>query len=288
MHKKAIIGVEILIIFIVMILVASVATGVILRTGNVLQQKALVVGQQTRSRITQRVDMVTVAATDGQDGDIEHFEILAKLGLGSDPVDLNKTYIRFVSDSYGAVYKYSSNGTMLANGEKNYAEINSSYIPLHNDLDDDYIDDSFMVYNQTHLVFNLTGTGLSFVRVGDISSPIILNISTQINYSNVNYGTLIIEGNTTIANKITGANIVITPSDEGIGTFKITYLKTSRYHRIGKLFEGDAVKIEFIIGYSLGEEKDIHISLLVNNGAITTVDTVVPSVLLTNKVILYP
>lgn len=70
-NKKGAQGIGTLIIFIALILVAAVAAGVVIQTGNELQSKALAVGSQTQSQLTSFLRVNSIQAEDASDGMIE-------------------------------------------------------------------------------------------------------------------------------------------------------------------------------------------------------------------------
>ena len=86
-------GIGTLIVFIAMILVAAIASAVLLGTAGSLQQKALTVGKQTSQEVSSGIQIVTVTGTDGTDGKIEAFEMLVKLTAGSDALTFNDTLL---------------------------------------------------------------------------------------------------------------------------------------------------------------------------------------------------
>jgi archaeal flagellin FlaB len=86
-------GIGTLIVFIAMILVAAIASGVLLGTAGSLQQKALTVGKMSSMEVSSGMQIVTVTGTNGSDGDIESFEMLVKLTAGSDALTLNDTLL---------------------------------------------------------------------------------------------------------------------------------------------------------------------------------------------------
>ena len=60
--KKGIMGIETLIIFIAMIIVAAIAAGVLLRTQGVLQQKSLAVANEARERVVTGLEIISITA----------------------------------------------------------------------------------------------------------------------------------------------------------------------------------------------------------------------------------
>ncbi len=100
-NKKGITGIGTLIIFIAMILVAAVAAGVIIRTSNVLQQQAYVVGSETRQQIITAVDVFAVTANADLDNNVaKEMEIYTRLRAGSYPLQFDTTGFTFITDDY--------------------------------------------------------------------------------------------------------------------------------------------------------------------------------------------
>jgi flagellin-like protein len=92
-------GIGTLIIFIAIVLVAAIAASVLLGTAGSLQQKALTTGKQTQQEVASGIQVISVTATDGSNGDVETFEVLAKLSAGSDPLAMNDTILTFDTKS---------------------------------------------------------------------------------------------------------------------------------------------------------------------------------------------
>jgi archaeal flagellin FlaB len=88
-------GIGTLIIFIAIVLVAAIAASVLLGTAGSLQQKALTTGKQTQQEVASGIQVISLTAIDGSNGNVETFEVLAKLSAGSDPLALNDTIITF-------------------------------------------------------------------------------------------------------------------------------------------------------------------------------------------------
>ncbi|MFT4312362.1 MAG: archaellin/type IV pilin N-terminal domain-containing protein [Candidatus Woesearchaeota archaeon] len=87
--KKGVLGVETLIIFIAMILVAAIAAGVILRTQSVLQQRALAVGNEARERLVTGIEIVNIQGyTNKSAQTINDLEFLIRLRTGSYDIQL--------------------------------------------------------------------------------------------------------------------------------------------------------------------------------------------------------
>ena len=84
--ERGSIGIGAMIVFIALILVAAVASTVIIKTAEELQDRAEKTGDDTRDQISGKliVTDVYIATDDGGDGNIDDLVVIAKLASGSD------------------------------------------------------------------------------------------------------------------------------------------------------------------------------------------------------------
>ena len=85
-NESGSIGIGAMIVFIALILVAAVASTVIIKTAEELQDRAEKTGDDTRDQISGKllITDVYVATDAGDDGDIDTMAVIAKLASGSD------------------------------------------------------------------------------------------------------------------------------------------------------------------------------------------------------------
>jgi archaellin len=103
MNKKAIMGIGTLIIFIATILVAAVAAGVLISTSGILQQRALITGQEARKKITNSVEIVSIVAYGNKtDESLNNFEVLVRLDAGSDPIQMKGFDLSWIGPNHDA------------------------------------------------------------------------------------------------------------------------------------------------------------------------------------------
>ena len=89
-HKKSVMGVGVLIIFISSVLVAAIAAGVLIRTTGALQQSSLLVGNAVRENLLQGLQVVSITGNvNGSTDKIHEVEMLARLNPGSNSAQLN-------------------------------------------------------------------------------------------------------------------------------------------------------------------------------------------------------
>jgi flagellin FlaB len=135
--KKGETGIGTLIVFIAMILVAAIAASVLLGTAGSLQQKSLTTGKQTQQEVSSGIQVVTLSATNGTDGNIESFEMLIKLTAGSDALALNDTLITFDTKSTTQNLRYV--GTYPGNGSGASGNYTGEYLKNGTDHLQDYL-----------------------------------------------------------------------------------------------------------------------------------------------------
>ncbi len=144
MDRKAIMGIGTLIIFIATILVAAVAAGVIISTSGVLQQKALLVGEQSRNRLINGIQITHVFFSANTTAKTANdVELLARPEPASGPINLKTTSLSFFTDD-GAYSATLSHAQMV---ELNYSvsvPVSSSYVAF-GDLNDDGINEEIKV-----------------------------------------------------------------------------------------------------------------------------------------------
>ncbi|MGM5483182.1 MAG: archaellin/type IV pilin N-terminal domain-containing protein [Nanobdellota archaeon] len=106
MEKKAEMGVGTLLVFIAMLLVASVAAGVIIHTQATLQQKSVSTSQQARDEVSTHLRTYEISATDASNGNVTDFEQIVKLTPGSEPMKLNGIVLSFSTKDGAATLEY--------------------------------------------------------------------------------------------------------------------------------------------------------------------------------------
>ncbi len=170
-NKRAIMGIGTLIIFIATILVAAVAAGVLISTSGVLQQRALITGQEARKKITNAIEIISILAHGNtSDESLNNFEMLVRLDAGSDPIQMKKFDLQYIGPSFDTAAdlmhytlnnpRVDSTGWTVELGEVS----NSTPVDVY-DMDDDGITDTVIIYydnitGKSVLLFNMTSAGL--------------------------------------------------------------------------------------------------------------------------------
>ena len=104
--KKAEMGIGTLVIFIAMILVASIAAGVLIQTAVTLQGRALLAGTKSTVQVSTAIKTTEIYGTDGLDSSIEEFRQQIALVAGSDPIKFSDSLLTvdLVNDSVDLSY----------------------------------------------------------------------------------------------------------------------------------------------------------------------------------------
>ncbi|MEE6211107.1 archaellin/type IV pilin N-terminal domain-containing protein [Salarchaeum sp. III] len=98
------IGIETLVVFIAMILVAALAAGVLINTAGMLQTSAQSTSEDAQSGVTDRLDVSAATGivhhnTTNNTKAINQTTISVSLAPGSDPINVSKTTIRWTGPS---------------------------------------------------------------------------------------------------------------------------------------------------------------------------------------------
>jgi flagellin FlaB len=149
--EKGAIGIEILIVFIAIVLVAAVSAAVLIQTVGFLQQKAMATGRQTTQEVASGLKVVkvlgNVSSPRTANAEIDKLAIFVEVNTGGQDVDLSTTRV------------------ILSNGEKSItlyynASASGKFTDATDGLDNVF-DSSDTAWN------NLTGTEFGIIAIQD-------------------------------------------------------------------------------------------------------------------------
>ncbi|MDY7083372.1 MAG: archaellin/type IV pilin N-terminal domain-containing protein [Halobacteria archaeon] len=139
--RKAQIGIETLIVFIAMILVAAIAAAILINTQGMLQQQAQRTGEQSTQQVSTGAKMMS--ATGNVTGEkVDWVNMTVKLRAGSQNLDFGNATVHYIDDD--TVKDLVYNSTMNGNPSTSY------YVTNISDADD-----SVPVLNSPEDVFKL-------------------------------------------------------------------------------------------------------------------------------------
>ncbi len=113
--EKGAIGIEILIVFIAIVLVAAVSAAVLIQTVGFLQQKATATGRQTTQEVASGIKVVKVLGnvpTPKQStSTVDYLAVIAEVNTGGQDVDLTNVRILLSNESKSVTLYYDASAT---------------------------------------------------------------------------------------------------------------------------------------------------------------------------------
>ncbi len=115
--KKGAIGIEILIVFIAIVLVAAVSAAVLIQTVGYLQEKATATGRETTKEVASGIKVLGVYGnvTPIPGGAVDKLGIVITVNTGGQDIDLSKTVVILSNGKVQVQYVYNS--SFFADGE---------------------------------------------------------------------------------------------------------------------------------------------------------------------------
>jgi len=96
-EERGIVGIGTMIVFIAMIIVASVAAGVLINTSGSLQQQARATGQETIAEVSSGVKVLAAKGQTNSSGNINQIDLVVRPYAGSQGINLENTVIQYKS-----------------------------------------------------------------------------------------------------------------------------------------------------------------------------------------------
>lgn len=179
-------GIETLIIFIAMIIVAAIAAGVLLRTQGVLQQRALAVGAETRERLVTGVEILSVVGfVNTTASTINQFEITLRPRSGSSEVQLLTLGVTLTTKDYFLPMILMNTAQSSAHAE-NIVALDAAQKTLTYNLNydpNDYATTQIHLVNNSDSPDNLSGLNITIISsLGAVTKSFVFPLG--INFSN--------------------------------------------------------------------------------------------------------
>jgi archaellin len=301
--KKGEIGVGTLIIFIAGLIVCALAAGVLISTSNSLQQKSFKTGDESESKISTNLNVISITATDGGN-ELTEFEEIMKLSPGSDSINLGDMLLTFTTDDTTAILNYrgensicsknNQNGYNTHSAEELDAVDTSTVITLEEDLDDDSLDD-ILYLTDTYLYINLSREGLFNISLGvNLSNasgtPQTLSITnSQLNNGSVVFGDVTIQGTTDVNSTIVeSVTFTVTPKNIYRGYFSAIYENQGDLYREGSIQQGDVLRLCFESPRPILEDEFVRLNIIPKVGSTTMSQFYTAQAISDFRVFLYP
>lgn len=318
-HKKGLISLETLIIFIAVVLIAALSASVLIRNSGILSQRALTVSEESRERLISGVDIISVSGQANiTDESINDLEILMRLKPGSQPVQLKNLQLLFTTQDT------STQGTLQHSTATNqYDDIDVSTVTnassTISDIEDSILDtgstiETIYLYNNsgsTELRINLSyasnnvdsitgeSPALAIVSLGaDLSNTgVTLSITdAPIKVNGAVYGFLTISGTTTTVLSLAGTTATISNFPSTDNCVFTTLIPEKRFCLDVSIGDGDttlekgelvSIKYSFRPENVLALEEPYELRLIPKEGAIETLNAITPSTVVVEKTTLF-
>ena len=119
-ERRGIVGIGTMIVFIAMIIVASVAAGVLINTSGSLQQQARATGEETISEVSSGVKVLAAKGQTASDSnEIDNINLIVRPYAGTQGINLENTVIQYKS-SYEVNHLTSISGTTVNNPDEDF------------------------------------------------------------------------------------------------------------------------------------------------------------------------
>ena len=149
------VGIGTLIVFIAMVLVAAIAAGVLVNTGDLLQQKAQQTGEESTAEVSDGVQVVTQVGIleDNSGVEVNELKLRVKKRPGAGDIDLSKTLFQYVKGGSKAEVDGNTLGTTTV------LEDSSTTAAITIDLDSDVGANAPIQAGQTARITIVTQSG---------------------------------------------------------------------------------------------------------------------------------
>ena len=316
-------GIETLIIFIAMIIVAAIAAGVLLRTQGVLQQRALAVGAETRERIVTGVEILSVVGyINTSIQQVNEFEVTLRPRAGSSDVQLltlgvtattASNFLPTIVESTLQQNAHSESITFL-NSSQHLMSYNMNYDP--NDYSSSYI--SLVTGNSSP--DNLSGLNITIISTTGLITqsfiyPLGINFSNSSQIVNMTqvpiyyntsdilssmYGFLTLQGHSNGVNQIsTAQNFSIFKIQTDVDNlcdwtnlvtdYRYCYrVRLGNQNTILELGEIMSLRIKLSLVKGIGIDQQVDIQFIPKGGQIEDIIVYIPQVLTKQVQTLWP
>lgn len=132
------VGIETLVVFIAMILVAALAAGVLINTAGFLQNKATSTSHDSQSQVSDRVTVISATGTVDGNNNVTSINISVMPAPGASEIDLEGATIQWIGPAGAETLIYNQSGASAANGYFNVTaeKDNDNSVPVLNARED--------------------------------------------------------------------------------------------------------------------------------------------------------
>lgn len=268
-----------MILFIALILVASITVGILIASTDTVQTKALTTAKDTTKDIGYSFQVVELYGTDGSDNnDLDYFYWMIKVSSGSESGFYNETMIEFKLQNssqaytYQTRYNYTYNLTYLNSSDcsGNISFNGSDPNVLNSTNEPAYFSLTCTTFNETYYVTNANYT-------------VFLNSSGDLCQQNVTVDNG--SANTSTAN-ISYTNLTVTTDISG--KFIVSTTKSASNSVSGKFVGGDIFQVCLKAPRAVGQDEKVRAGIVPRQGDALRINFMTPAVIRNERIYLYP
>ena len=148
-------GVGTLIIFVALLLVATVAAGVLIQTNTSLREKSLQTGNEAQNQVTNAIEVVNIVGHDSDYNRLDEISAIVRLAPGSNPIPLDSMIISLDNHAWSGNYLYKGAGSPIERSGDGYSITSDREYGALGGIEAHYIDGAQWVTNTGFTVIPL-------------------------------------------------------------------------------------------------------------------------------------
>lgn len=135
-NNKGQVGIGSLIVFLSLVLVAAIAAGVFLQTGNLLQDRSQTTADESTSEVSNRLVVADAEGSTDSSGQVDDIELTIRRASGAGNIDLSRATISYLDKEGSADLTYSNSSASASEFAVSSIQDVDGSIPVVSSSDD--------------------------------------------------------------------------------------------------------------------------------------------------------